>query len=507
MVGSDQRRQQGICGSMKNRLELTEALLREKAHEVLPSPYGKKGEIVIRDGKVQGFLVRIYPKPTPPHTVTFGVQRKMTVRTTEGGPLKSAPIKRVIGSWPTMSVKDARSEAKVLLGRMEAGEDPNVVRKAAKKATAKAHSEEKNTFGALFGQYQSTATGVADSTKKDREKVLKWMSKSPLWKTPATDLTIELLEETFVPLFSSASKQSKPKWWGGETVGLATAWKCYRYCAAAWANYMTRVYGGAPSRSAGIFGAMAKARNWPKIKPRTNHLDIESGAAMGWVKGLLGMRQNIDPVRRTFADYLWCDLVWGGRKREVQLIKWSDLDLEKAYGVFRAENTKGKKDHYFPLTPFTLGILKERKEANIAWGRTEGDYVFPSRQYGKPIYDHRSALETLKEESGLWLTAHDLRRTVATETAHVTENNQALVSLTLAHAQEGATPLYIQQMVTRMRPSFVARENRLLALAGIKQEIVHAPKTLELMELLNKAMSEGDEALEKKIEGLLVLLK
>ena len=228
---------------------------------------------------------------------------------------------------------------------------------------------------------------------------------------------------------------------------------------------------------------------------------------MGWVKGLLGMRQNIDPVRRTFADYLWCDLVWGGRKREVQLIKWSDLDLDKAYGVFLAENTKGKKDHYFPLTPFTLEVLKERKQANIAWGRTDGDYVFPSRQYGKPIYDHRSALEILKEESGLWLTAHDLRRTVATETAHVTENNQSLVSLTLAHAHEGATPLYIQQMVTRMRPSFVARENRLLALAGIKQDIVHAPKTLELMELLNKAMSEGDEALEKKIEGLLVLLK
>lgn len=51
------------------------------------------------------------------------------------------------------------------------------------------------------------------------------------------------------------------------------------------------------------------------------------------------------------------------------------------------------------------------KAANRRWPPySEQVWVFPSRQHGKPIAEPRSILETHREEMGLWITAHDLRR-------------------------------------------------------------------------------------------------
>jgi hypothetical protein len=107
--------------------------------------------------------------------------------------------------------------------------------------------------------------------------------------------------------------------------------------------------------------------------------------------------------------------------------------------------------------------------------------VDASRQHGKPIAEPRNILETLRDETGLWITAHDLRRTMATEIgmeAQMKQLTRLLVAgAALHHAQgqigsvvSGATEGYLMDKASALRPLFVERENRLRKLAGLPVE-------------------------------------
>ena len=94
---------------------------------------------IVRDSKTPGFAIRVYA-PTDSASkarIAFIVQRKMTNRPDGMGGRKSAPVRRVIGEWPTMSVTAARKQAAVWFGRMTQGIDPLSEKKANLEATLK----------------------------------------------------------------------------------------------------------------------------------------------------------------------------------------------------------------------------------------------------------------------------------------------------------------------------------------------------------------------------------
>jgi hypothetical protein len=68
---------------------------------------------MLRDSKLLGFMVRVYPSKS-----VYMVQRKMSLREGPMGILKSAPVRRIIGSTSDIKLEEARKTAQLWLGWM-----------------------------------------------------------------------------------------------------------------------------------------------------------------------------------------------------------------------------------------------------------------------------------------------------------------------------------------------------------------------------------------------------
>ena len=504
------------------RLKLTAALLAsidfhqqivgvdaEGKPIVQPTPEGVR-DWIVRDEEVAALAIRVYPgKNGRAAYISYFVARKMNNRTDGSQGLKSATVRRTLGTYPELTLKDARPKALKTLAMMVDGLDPTFQKAKAEREQAKAKQELLNTFGKVYVEFTEDDSKVRDSTRKDRKKVIKWMTGSPLWDTPLLHVDFEVVKKSFCPLFDWAMGKGTAPGWGSKKPDLASAWKCFSYCQTAYHQAMAERGEGNFQRGTSPFSVVAAKNKWPRPEPRERALATDRAKDQNWIKELVALRDHPAPQVGVFADYLICLMVWGGRRRETQLLRWQDLDFEKQEGVFIKENTKSGTNHPFPLTPWVMEILQQRRARNRAWDR-DGEWVFPSRQHGKPIAEHRRALEELQAETGLWITAHDLRRTVAAETAGLSQSNAMLVSLTLNHSggRASITQRYLEGARAKLlRPMFLARETRLRVLAGLEVvEEVKGPID-RLIEFLEAARDDPTAAQEisKKADAMLVM--
>lgn len=422
---------------------------------------------IVRDSIVPGMGVRVSPG-----AASYFVQRKM------GG---STSIKRTMGKVTEITLDLARRRAQEWLGMMASGKDPLVEKQAFQRASASQRKQDRQIMRVVYEDYmQAKAGGVAGegeedaglgkkSTIEDRAKVAKWMTGCPLWSVSLHALTVDELEKTFDPLFRAAlSEKAKKPAWGPKKRSLSSVWKIWRYTKAAYNTALAKE-GVASRRGVSPFAALEATRNWPKPKARTTYLDTSKTKGKAWLSELVALRGHERPEVGVFADYLVCLLLWGGRKVEVERLRWQDIDFKDDILTLQAENTKSGRPHVLPLTPWAREILEARKTRNAEWGRG-GDWVFPSRHHGKHIANFRGALLQLKEQTGLWITAHDLRRTVATETAIQTQNIM-LVAAALNHASGASTTRgYIRNVANMLRPVFELREAELRRAAGLEIE-------------------------------------
>lgn len=509
------------------RLELTEDLLKSidfkqrirgmgPGGKILttPTPSGTK-DWIVRDTKLQGLAIRVYPGGEGEKAqVSFFVQRKMNARLEEKQAegeeraLKSASIRRVMDQWPSLSVKKARERGQIWLSMMIQGKDPAVEKAQDLRKLAESFEDKRATFAVIYDNFVNRSSGIAKSTREDRAKVPKWMIGSPLWSTPFNDVNADIVKASFDPLFQSALGRQKAPKWGPVSPDLATAWKCFRYSSKAFHDLIARKTGGTFSRRSSSFGIVSAEMKWPLPTPKKNRLDTEEANGVAWLNGLVALRDHPSPAVGVFADFILCTLIWGGRRRETQLIRWDDLDFKKGAGMFVAANTKAKRDHHFPLTPWITEILLARKEKNKEWGREDG-WVFPSRQHGKPIKDHRRVLEELQKETGLWITAHDLRRTAASDTAGLSQSNGLLVAMVLSHSggKDAVTHDYVTARVKLLRPLFEARERKFMEMAGLSAPDTQKGPIDTLIEFLQAAQQDPMmiQQISKKADAMLTM--
>lgn len=453
-----------------------------------PTPAGMR-EWVVRDLGVRGLLLRLTPR-----TTTWYVQRKVA----------GAPMRRALGHWWSadegfrrLTLTDARKRAKVWLGLMEQGIDPLVEKKKRMRAAQAERARDGLTLAVAFDEYNEVRSRKAKaSTTKDRAKVPKWMTGAPLWSMPLADIDESAVEATFGPMLRSTLHRTKPPAWGPRSLSHGTLSKLYAYCSAAYARAAPKV--GLPSgRGVGPFAAWRADQPWPVPVRRSTYLPTTSDSGRNWLRHLVELRarahdpqilderpdprgDELKPHVSVLADFFLCVLLWGSRKEETARLQWTNVDVERGLVVFPAAITKSGKDGVAPLTPWAREILEARRAANDRWRPEEvGQWVFPSRQHGKPLANPRSILVTLKEHTGLWITAHDLRRTLATDLGRLRVpveelGRLLLVGAALNHSRgatgavpSGATEGYIQEQAELLRPHYQARENRLRQLAGL----------------------------------------
>ncbi|WP_313913081.1 tyrosine-type recombinase/integrase [Tahibacter sp.] len=478
-------------------LDLTPSLLEslrfdtrldERGKVAGPTPPGTR-EWVVRDLGVRGLLLRLTPR-----TTTWYVQKKV------GG----APMRRAMGHWWSanegyrrLSLTEARKRAKIWLGLMEQGVDPLVEKKKRQRAAQSERERDGLTLKVAFDDYVEARSRKAKaSTTTDRKKVPKWMAGAPLWAMPVHDIDEAAVEATMGPLLRAVADGTKRPAWGPKSLSGGTVAKLFAYCSAAYARASPKV--GLPSgRGVGPFATWRADQRWPQPVRRETYLATATDAGQSWLKQLVDLRaqahdpdilrQRPDPRSRevkphasVLLDFFVCVLLWGSRKEETARLKWDDVDLERNLVVFPASITKSGKAGVVPLTPWAKEVLVERRTANSAWRPDdEACWVFPSRQRGKPLNNPRSVLLALQKHTGLWITAHDLRRTLATELGQVQVSAENLgrlliVGAALNHSRgaTGATPSnatsgYIQEQAEVLRPSYQAREDRLRSLVGL----------------------------------------
>lgn len=430
------------------RANLTNQFLRKYADK---AERPVKGDIIIRDTKITGFGVRISSG-----SVSFFAQRKMG----------RVSKKRTIGSYPDWSVEQARAEAEEWKLKMRRGEDPLVDKYKRQQQSEDELARMRHTFGKVFEEYiESKREHSAPLTIKDREKVVKKIRKTALWSAPLADVGVPVVRDTLQPIFAKS---------------LSTGWRVYRHCRAAygWAAPNNGLAGNP-------FSVWRKERKPKALERRQKVLATDDDAGNKWLRELVRLRNNESSYVSITSDYLLCVLLWGGRKTETQKLKVPDIDFKNRVVIFRGENTKSRRSHYFPLTTWAASILQERLEKN---GTVEGDWVFPSRVKGKHIVDIRSVLEMLQTASGLHIGAHDLRRTFASELTRDTGANLFIVKVAMNHADinQDVTAGYIdiKTRVDSLRPAYEMRERRLMRLAGFDvPEMAVSDDLLKLLQL------------------------
>lgn len=429
-------------------------------------------------------------EPTPPDVTDWALRDAITpglgIRLTRGSASYFVQRKRggsTSDRWVLQdqhSLKAARRQAIEWLAAMARGDDPREVKR--KKARDREEAKElgKNTFGEVYKRFVNEGVNLKPGSIKDRAKVIRWMEGTELWATPLHLVDKALVGTTFKPLFEAADRARAAKRAAGDTTtkrgggakqDVATAWKCLTLSGTCWNRADDQKVAHNP------FAAWRKEhkKTLPLVEPRTQVLPTNRSKGQAWLKALEALRSDERHRVSVVSDYLMLVLMWGGRKTETRLLRWRDIDWEAQQVCYDPETTKARKAHYMPLTPWAEQILRGRRDRNEAAGFpvSVSSYVFPTaaimngKEVGQPIADYRGVTEILRDQTGLWIRAHDLRRTLASEIFGTTMN-VATVEIALGHgSKKGVTRGYIQSAVEALRPLYEAREKRLRQMIGL----------------------------------------
>ena len=123
------------------------------------------------------------------------------------------------------------------------------------------------------------------------------------------------------------------------------------------------------------------------------------------------------------------------RSKEAASTKWADINTKEAVWIIPAEEMKRRKAHRVPLTPATLAILDQMEPIS---GHHE--YVFPSERNENSHASTYTVNAAIKRSLGYKdkLVAHGMR-SVASTALHEKGYDSLLVEACLAHADENET--------------------------------------------------------------------
>jgi integrase len=420
-------------------------------------------EWVLRDAALPGFGIRLTKGAK-----SYFVQRKRGGSTSDRYRLTDQH-----------SLTAARAQAQKWLGIMANGGDPRPALADMDADRKDARARKAYTMERVLEAYATGGVGLRPATVYDRSIALRWLRSEPLATVPLDALTRANVEATFGPMFRAAEvaraeREAHPERKRGRGAGprgdVASAWKLLRHCSAAWAAEER------PKGPANPFAAFRKRhmKTLPKVERRRTSLQTHGvQASTKWLKALLKARKDKDHTTAVAADYFLCLLLWGGRRAEVQKVRWSDVDFDVGTVRYREAHTKTRRALVVPMTPWAAEVLRERKAKNKAAALSVDfdDWVFASAVDGKHLVEVRDIQEMLRKASGIWVGPHDLRRTVASDLFGDTRNLDT-VGLALGHAgSEGNVSAgYVVDMerLRALRPLYEAREQRLRQAAGLE---------------------------------------
>ena len=391
--------------------------------EKLPIP--ASGQRFYYDLELSGFAIRVTATGTRAFVIDCFKRGKR--------------IRYTIGKCELYSVTEARNQARVLLGKIQTGENPHAMRRE-KMARAV-------TLEEAFEAFLEARKNLAPRTVYDYRRLMN--THLAKWKNKAlVDITKDMIERRHAEL--------------GVSSGKAQANYTMRFVRAVFNFAMVKYESsnGEAMIAVNPVKRLSQMRAWYHIDRRTGY--IKPHQLKPWFESVLGLSNRAAiGFPETVRDYLVFLLLTGLRRGEGARLKWAQVDLQG--GSFTVLDTKNRRPHTLPLSDYLLEMLVRRK------GEAVNEFVFPGDRDGYLI-EPRRQMEKVIAQSGVPFVLNDLRRTFATVVNNL-ERTLSYYSIKrlLNHKTQDVTAGYIQVDVESLREPMQQVTDYILKAAGVKE--------------------------------------
>lgn len=321
-----------------------------------------------------------------------------------------------LGTYPSVSVSEARSRARAAIAQVSAGIDPAAQKIAAQRA----------------GTFKELTTEYIERHAKPRKKSWlddRWMIDRhllPKWEhIKARDITradVRALVEAIAD--------------------RGTGILANRVLAL-----ISKVFSVAVDRDWRADNPCKGIERPGKERPRTRVLSTDE------IKAIWEALENEDPFIRALFQLRFLTAARGG---ELRSMRWADVDLASRMWIIPEEHSKNRVAHHVPLTDTAHQLLtklrawQDDRRVEINAGRTKKGWpprersvwVFPSPKGDTQFMWEQRITRRLKTTTGIDFRPHDIRRTVAT---FLTQNRLAdrfLLKKLLNHVDRDITGVY-----------------------------------------------------------------
>ena len=380
------------------------------------------------DNELKGFGVRVSGR-----VKTFVLQGRVKANG------QTTKVRRKLGTYPAMSVEQARNEAKILLGLFAQGIDP----------LAKEREKEVKaiTLREVFEPYKK-ARRLRPKTVQVYEGALRrcfsdWLD------LPITQITKQMVQDRHQEISTANGPRGK---------GEAQANQAMRVLRSL-LNYAGSVYEDAEGKSIIVENPvkrLSQAKLWNHNRRRQSIVERAHLAAW-W--------EAVSTLNDTMRDFFIVCLLTGLRRSEAAGLQWKDIDLEAKTLRLEGDRTKNHEDHYLPLSDYLYRILNQRKEEYLL----KSAYVFPGRNFHEPLVEVKRGLQHVEKNAKVKFMTHDLRRTFLTIGESLDIPYYALKRLANHKDGNDVTSGYIKSDVERLRQPMQQITDAILGLAHVSK--------------------------------------
>lgn len=303
-----------------------------------------------------------------------------------------------LGSYPAVSLAEARTKAVEARDRIKAGVDP-----IQHKRVTQAEQEGRKTFG----QVAEIVIQRKQEESRNAKHSAQWRSTlttycKPIWDTDVDSLTISDIQGVLDPIWTSKTETATRVRQRIEAVlgtAIVNGWR-QGANVAVWRGYLEH--------------ALPRPSKVAKVKHHTA-LDVDEAPAF-----MASVRQQ-NTLTARLVEFIMLTAVRSG---EARLATWDEIDLDGRVWTIPADRMKAGREHRVPLSGAAVKLLEGMPRMY------ESEFVFPGYQ-GRRMSENTPG-QVIKR-LGYSVTIHGMRSTFRVWADERTDAPHHVAEMALAH--------------------------------------------------------------------------
>lgn len=340
---------------------------------------------------------------------------------------KTGPVRVTLGTWPEMTVEQARGKARSVKVQMDTGINPNDLLREVR---------QEMTFAELFALFMERH---AKPTKRTWQEDLREYEQHLARKIGGRKLSTITRKD--IAALHAARGEAHP----------VSANRLLALISTVFGRAKEWGYWEGENPCVGI-------RHFPE-RSRDRFLSDDELRRL-----FEALEEEANIVCR---DFFLVALLTGARRANVLEMEWADIDFSAS--IWRIPQTKNGTPQTVPLIPVVVEILQRRLEVAKLEGRNSV-FVFPGNGKTGHLIEPKSAWKRICAKAGIeGVRIHDLRRTFGSWQA-ITGASLPIIGKSLNHKSQSTTAIYARLDLDPVRASMEKAAQSMLGCRGV---VVH----------------------------------